>query len=321
MRIAGISSTGLLALGLLAVQNCSKNLIMRAAVKSKPEFLLSVAVFGSEMTKVSLSVLWILFVERGSLLDIARFLKNDWRNAVLLIVPAAVYNLQQTLEYVALANLDAAIFSVLVQTKLLTTATFSVSLLGKKLRKSQVISLVLLTVGVMLANLKCTDGQNASANSVGVVATLGIAAASGFAAVYTEKVIKSRRGVDQERQKFSLAYMQVQLALVSMVIMGAWALVKDFSAIQQKGLFYDFGPVACISIFTSGIGGLLVAAVLKFADSVLKGYATAISVLLTGVFSMMLFGTQLSSEYGLGMVVIICSTVLYNAQGLDANIN
>ena len=50
-----ITRTGLKVLCLLAVQNCSKNLIMRYAVKDKPDFLYSAAVIGSELTKLTLS--------------------------------------------------------------------------------------------------------------------------------------------------------------------------------------------------------------------------------------------------------------------------
>ena len=60
-----------------------------------------------------------------------------------------------------------------------------------------------------------------------------------------------------------------------------------------------------------------VAAVLKYADAVLKGYATAISVLLTGVLSMVLFGTELSVEYALGMTNVLAAVFLYNAQDLE----
>ena len=143
---------------------------------------------------MTLSTLYILLVDGGSFVTIFRFLKLDWRNSALLSVPAAVYNMQQTLEYVALSNLDAAIFSVLVQSKLLSTAIFAVVLLGRKLRKAQVISLVLLTTGVMLANVRCAtaDAENKGDFMTGVTATLGISMASGFAAVYTEKVMKAQ---------------------------------------------------------------------------------------------------------------------------------
>jgi UDP-sugar transporter A1/2/3 len=77
------------------------------------------------------------------------------------------------------------------------------------------------------------------------------------------------------RENYSLAYMQVQLALVSLVIIGLYAMVMDFQAIMEHGLWHNFTHGAFVSVFNSAIGGLIVAAVLKFADSVLKGYATA----------------------------------------------
>jgi Nucleotide-sugar transporter len=80
-----------------------------------------------------------------------------------------------SMEYVALANLDAAIFSVLVQTKLLTTASFSAAILRTKFKYIQIISLVLLTVGVMLINgNQMQEGKvDESSNTKGVMATLG----------------------------------------------------------------------------------------------------------------------------------------------------
>ena len=73
---------------------------------------------------------------------------------MLVAVPASAYNLQTSLEFVALANRDAAMFSVLLQTKLLFTATFAYIVSRKKLKYVQVISLLLLTVGVTLCNMK-----------------------------------------------------------------------------------------------------------------------------------------------------------------------
>jgi len=66
------SSTVLL---LLAVQNCSKNLIMRYAMQTKPDILYSAAVIGSETTKLTLSILYIVFIDGGSLSSIWNFLK------------------------------------------------------------------------------------------------------------------------------------------------------------------------------------------------------------------------------------------------------
>ena len=57
--------------------------------------------------------------------------------------------------------------------------------------------------------------------------------------------------------------------------------------------------------------------VLKHANSVLKGYATSISVVLTGILSNLLFGTTLSILYGMGIIIVVVAVVLYNADGLE----
>lgn len=164
---------------------------------------------------------------------------------------------------------------------------------------------MLLTVGVMLCNLKdqgseLTGEEMVDSSRQGIIATLGIALCSGFASVYSEKVIKAKRNVTQQlpsksdgspKDQFGLAYTQVQLAfvryarekavkncrlsrsynlapaLVSLLIMGAYCIVMELDIILEKGLFFGFNMAACISIFVSAIGGLIVAAVLKFADA------------------------------------------------------
>lgn len=316
-----ITSTALMVLILLAVQNCSKNLLMRYVMKDQPKFLTSAAVLGSEFTKLSLSVGYILFVQRRSPQTIFRYLKEDMRNTMLLAVPASAYNLQMSLEYVALANLNAAAFSVLVQTKLIFTASFAAAVLRKRLHYAQVISLVLLTAGVMLCNYKggSVDVDTNGNSTKGILATLGIALSSGFASVYTEKVIKgqgsTKRAVNIE--DYGLAYTQVQLALMSLLTIGVYAIASDFTAIVRDGLFYNFTSAAFASVLMSALGGLIVASVLKYADSVLKGYATAMSVILTGLLSMVLFGTTLSVIYFMGIINVVMAVLLYNAKDLD----
>lgn len=313
----GISSMGLKVLILLAVQNSSKNLLMRYVMKEKPDFLTSAAVIGSECTKLSLSLFYILCIEKKPIDSIVQYFRDDWKNTMLVTVPASAYNLQMTLEYVALANLDAAMFSVLVQTKLLFTAVFSAVVIRKRLKYIQVISLTLLTVGVMLCNMKFGDEEQKNSNTKGIMATLGIAVSSGFASVYTEKVIKSQRRNSPVTGQYSLAYTQVQLASMSLLTIGIYALFADFEKIAMYGLFYNFNGGAFLTVFNSAIGGLIVAGVLKYADSVLKGYATAISVIGTGIMSMILFGTQLHVVYFMGIINVVVAVLLYNGKNFD----
>mmetsp|Transcript_43175 Transcript_43175/g.113402 ORF Transcript_43175/g.113402 Transcript_43175/m.113402 type:complete len:350 (+) Transcript_43175:117-1166(+) len=303
---------------LLIAQNTSKTLILRAAVGGKANFLYSAAVLATEGLKAASSAVWVLNTG-GTPASIVHFLRTEWRTFVRVMVPAGIYNAQQMLEFVALSRLDAPVFSVIVQIKLLTTALFSWLVLGKQLRGVQLVALVLLMVGVILAQMK--DGQRDhlafdSRTSVGVLATLTIATLSGFAAVYTERVLKHAK-----LEKHSLAhdnvlpYMQIQMALASALIIGVFAIISDFPVIIEYGLWRGFDSRAIVAVMSSALGGLIVSAVLKYADSVLKGYATATSVILTGILSASFFGTTLDLHFVLAVVNVTCSILLYGSLG------
>jgi UDP-galactose transporter len=74
------------------------------------------------------------------------FTNESWK----LAIPAVLYTLQNTLQYVAVSNLDAATFQVTYQLKILTTAIFSVMLLSRSLSPRKWMSLVLLIIGVSI---------------------------------------------------------------------------------------------------------------------------------------------------------------------------
>ena len=82
------------------------------------------------------------------------FSSDSWK----LAIPAALYTFQNTLQYVAVSNLDAATFQVTYQLKILTTAMFSVTMLKRTLTGKKWMSLVLLMAG----GCDCSDsyGRN-----------------------------------------------------------------------------------------------------------------------------------------------------------------
>ena len=75
------------------------------------------------------------------------------------------------------------------------------------------------------------------------------------------------------------------MALASLLIIGVFAVANDFPVLVEYGLWHGFDRSAVIAVVSSALGGLIVSAVLKYADSVLKGYATSASVILTGLLS------------------------------------
>jgi UDP-galactose transporter len=85
-----------------------------------------------------------IFEELGS----AVFSGDSWKMAI----PAVLYTMQNSLQYIAAGNLDAATFQVTSQLKILTTAVFSVVLLGRVLDTRKWLSLVLLMAGVAVVS-------------------------------------------------------------------------------------------------------------------------------------------------------------------------
>ena len=152
------------------------------------------------------------------------------------MVPSAVYLIQNNLLYVAASNLDVATYQITYQLKILTTAMFAVTMLGKKLLPTQWLSLLTLVAGVAMVQLSDVKESKSSANVaeqskiVGFTAALSACCLSGFAGVYFEKILK---GSD-----VSVWMRNVQLALLS-VPMGLITSYVSDGAKVDKYYYYN----------------------------------------------------------------------------------
>jgi drug/metabolite transporter (DMT)-like permease len=88
-----------------------------------------------------------------SILAAAIFTGDSWQMAI----PAFLYTLANSLQYIGITNLDAATFQVTYQLKIIVTAIFSVSMLKRSLSGRQWVSLLLLMVGVAIVSLPQAD--------------------------------------------------------------------------------------------------------------------------------------------------------------------
>ena len=85
------------------------------------------------------------------------YLIDQFFDTVKVAVPAFVYVVQNNLLYLAVGNLPAATFQVTYQIKLLTTAIFSVTMLGRRLTLRQWFALFVLFVGVAVVQMNNSD--------------------------------------------------------------------------------------------------------------------------------------------------------------------
>ncbi|TFJ85690.1 hypothetical protein NSK_003198 [Nannochloropsis salina CCMP1776] len=192
------------ALFLLVVQNTSLVLLMRSSLTNRGDhYIVSTAVACMECLKM----VTCLLVEAQGFKHLSHFLAHlryevlKPRELLLLSVPSLLYTVQNNLLYTALANLDAAIYQVCYQLKILTTALFSVLLLKRSLSRTKWTALIILTVGVSFAELdahkpkaslpssfpSAGDEQNPT---LGFLCVLMACMTSGFAGVWFEKILK-----------------------------------------------------------------------------------------------------------------------------------
>jgi drug/metabolite transporter (DMT)-like permease len=117
---------------------------------------LTVAFYEFSLSAPSSTTLTSLLAAFGS----AILAGDSWKMAV----PASLYTLANSLQYVGISNLDAATFHVVYQFKIIVTAIFSVLMLRKTLTSRQWLSLLLLMVGVALVSMPQEEGAHLPAS-------------------------------------------------------------------------------------------------------------------------------------------------------------
>ncbi|XP_029013470.1 UDP-galactose translocator-like isoform X1 [Betta splendens] len=305
-----------LSLAVLVVQNATLILSIRY-VRTLPgdRFFTTSAVVMAEVLKVLTCLLIILLQKRFSVKDTVLLLLDSivlqYRDTLKLAVPSLIYTLQNNLQYIAISNLPAATFQVTYQLKILTTALFSVLMLRKSLSRVQWISLLLLFSGVAIvqmqqegnkeASVKDSSGQN---YMVGLVAVVISCLSSGFAGVYFEKILKGSSA--------SVWIRNVQLGIfgTGLGLLGLWW--NDGTDIAERGFLFGYTDMVWCVIFNQAFGGLLVAVVVKYADNILKGFATSFSIVVSTVTSIYLFGFHVDLLFIVGAGLVIGAVYMYS---------
>ncbi|XP_053740148.1 UDP-N-acetylglucosamine transporter-like isoform X1 [Synchiropus splendidus] len=315
-----------MSLVVLVFQTTSLVLTMRYSRTLKeegPRYLASSAVVFAEVLKIVACTFLVLMENNFSVRAMSQVLKEEMVNkpkeTLKLAVPAGIYTLQNNLLYVALSNLDAATYQVTYQLKILTTALFSVSMLGKKLGIYQWLSLKLLMAGVALVQWPTESGQeseqkvlSAGVQFVGLMAVLMACLSSGFAGVYFEKILKET--------KQSVWVRNIQLGVFSFIFGSIGMIIYDGERVKQAGMFQGYNTITFIVVVLQAFGGLVVAVVIKYADNILKGFATSLSIIVSTVISYFLLkDLDPTSYFFLGAVLVIAATFLYGCERKPAS--
>lgn len=126
--------------------------------------------------------------------------------------------------------------------------------------------------------------------------------------VYFEKILKG--------SKSSVWLRNVQLAMYGMAIglLGMW--FKDGEKVKESGFFTGYTSLVWLVIFNQAFGGLLVAVVVKYADNILKGFATSLAIIISCFVSVYFFSFQLNLLFIAGAALVISAVFIYGKAGM-----
>ncbi|KAF9161239.1 hypothetical protein DFQ26_004747 [Actinomortierella ambigua] len=335
-----------ISLIVLAVQNSCLIIVMALAQgPGRTPFYSSTAVFINEVVKL---IVCTGMTIRETIKDTGRFYPQDFLHEVFggdawkLAIPAMLYAVQNNLQYVASHALDPSTFQVTYQLKILTTALFSVLMLNKVLPGLKWMSLVMLTIGIGLVSMEEANNRSSSRGAahassgnpsalagvaneakggsyqaavvapsndrpevvVGLMAVMIACILSGLSGVYFEKILKNTQSSVWLRN-IQLSFFSLPFALLAIYL-------KDGQGVTEQGFFAGYDMLVYAAIACQSAGGLIVAVVLKYADNILKGFATSISIVISAIASVALFGSKIGSIFLLGTILVLGATYLYS---------
>jgi UDP-sugar transporter A1/2/3 len=150
------------------------------------------------------------------------------------------------------------------------------------------------------------EAESESHNRImGLVAVLCAACTSGFSGVYFEKILKGSRT--------SLWIRNVQMGLPSVIIAYMTVYFKDGAAVREHGFLGGYNNTVWTVVTVQAVGGLIVATVVKYADNVLKVFATSFSIVISCIISAFLFDFHPTVSFLVGASLVVTATVLYSS--------
>ncbi|XP_068241890.1 UDP-N-acetylglucosamine transporter-like isoform X3 [Palaemon carinicauda] len=308
-----IFSIKTLSLVVLAVQTSTMVLLLRysrtSASGNHQQYIITTAVLLSEILKLTLS-LGFLHIETGKMAKVT--FDRLYRDVVLnvwetlkLAIPAFLYVVQNNLLFIALSNLDAATYQV-------ESSSWNEN--NSSLKASEVKG----PLGDLdhpvegldeSEDAPLPDVNEAHPNTevswlLGIFAVFVSCISSGFSGVYFERLVK--KGTQP-----SLVIRNIQLGVFS-IVFAVIAVSSDWSSIKEGGFFQGYTLTTWGVVLIQAFGGLIVSVTMKYADNILKGFATSLSIVMCTLVSWLVFGDAApSTQFIIGTTIVISSTVLY----------
>ncbi|PIA46604.1 hypothetical protein AQUCO_01500262v1 [Aquilegia coerulea] len=280
-------------------------LIVWSKGAGKYEYSVITANFSVEALKCILSLLALARIWRKDGVTEDNKLSTSLNEVILYPIPAALYLVKNLLQYYIFAYVNAPSYQILKNLNIISTGVLYRIILKRKLSKIQWAAFILLCAGCTTAQLDSSSDRVLQTPIQGWMMAIVMALLSGLAGVYTEAIMKKRPSRNINVQNF-------WLYVFGMVFNAMAIFVQDFDAVMNKGFFYGYTWITMLMILNHALSGIAVSMVMKFADNIVKVYATSVAMLLTALVSMCFFEFHFSLAFFLGSTVVSLSVYLHS---------
>lgn len=103
------------------------------------------------------------------------------------------------------------------------------------------------------------------------------------------------------------------MGLPSVLIAYITVYAKDAATVQAQGFLGGYNAIVWTVVIVQAVGGLIVATVVKYADNVLKVFATSFSIIISCIISAFLFEFHPSMSFLVGASLVVTATVMYSS--------
>jgi len=314
---SGTLVKGQILLGMIILTSGYTLLVRYSRSTTHPAHLYfsSTTVFLMECLKITITGVMLLRQCRFSPSELNALLAKEFFGKPIELVkmsaPSLAYALQNNLDFIALSNLDAGVYQVTSQLKVVTTAIFMMIFLGRHFSLRRWMAIIFLFSGVAAIQMNQLDGKApvTTANNplVGLVAVLCCCATAGFAGVYFEMMLK-----DGSSTPFWVR--NLQMYSCGIVSTGLAILMSESGSIREKGFFYGYTRYVYLIVVFSALNGIYISLVMKLLDNLHKSFASSISIILVVVVSLLIFpDAHIGYLFTFGTVTVIASILLYNS--------
>ena len=245
-------------------------------------------------------------------------LEFQFKTSLYYLLPALLYFINNNLVIYMLHEMDSATFQVLGNLKILTTAVLFYFIMGKSLSLLKWTSLFLLFVAgifYVFGNLKSRVPENTGSlddffadmyiTRLGIIMILVYSFISGFAGVYSEKLLK-------QYSKYSIHTQNIYLYTFGTI----FNLITAYSSDKQSTLnilkiFNGFNFFTWIVISSQVFTGISMSIVMKHADNIVRLFIISASLIVTAVLSVLFFNLNLNLYFYFSFIAVIIACYFY----------